>query len=95
LARGGAVYLCFKKNLLVCFTPKHKSKVSLVSRELRCRYIWMGQRFRGFLDLHGKVFFLSTMPRVVLLPQVEFFLRLKTEMGKFCERKILFPVRLC
>jgi hypothetical protein len=34
LAGGGAIYLRIEKNLLICSTPKHMSKVSLVSWEL-------------------------------------------------------------
>jgi hypothetical protein len=34
LAGEGAIYLRIKKNLLICSTPKHMSKVSLVSWEL-------------------------------------------------------------
>ena len=47
----------WKKNPLVFPTPKHGSKASPVSRELRCRCVWVGQRFEGFLDLREKVFF--------------------------------------
>ena len=73
LAAGGVVYLRVEKNPLVYPTPKHRSKVSLVLRELRCRCVWVGQRFTGFLNLREKVFFLSTMLGAVLPPWVEFF----------------------
>ena len=68
LAEGGTVYLRVEKNPLVWPTPKHRSKASPVSRELWCRYVWVGQRFGGFLDLREKVFFLSTMPGGCLTP---------------------------
>jgi len=68
LAEGGAVYLRVEKNLLFCPTPKHRSKASLVSRELRCHCVWVGQRFGGFLDQREKVFFLSTMTGGCLIP---------------------------
>ena len=68
LAEGGAVYLRVEKNPLVWPTPKHRSKASPVSWELRCHCVWVGQRFGGFLGLREKVFFLSTMPEAVLTP---------------------------
>jgi hypothetical protein len=46
------------KNILVCSTSKHRSKISLISRVLRCRCVWVGQRFGDFLDLCEKVIFL-------------------------------------
>jgi hypothetical protein len=42
------IVCCCKKNLLVCPTPKHRSKTSLISRVLQCRYVWVGQGFRDF-----------------------------------------------
>jgi len=45
--------------------------------------MWVGQGFRGFLDLHEKVFFLMQCPGVHLPPQVEFFLTL----GSYVLRK--------
>jgi hypothetical protein len=61
VAGGGIVYFHIEKNLLVCSTPKHRSKVNPVSRQLRfC--VWV------------KVFFfLSTMLGGCLPPPVEFF----------------------
>ena len=40
---------------------------------LRCRCVWVGQGFRGFLDLCEKVFFLIQCPGMSYPPQVEFF----------------------
>ena len=77
--RGGFVsrrrsnFICaLKKNPLIYPTSKHRSKASPVSRELRYRCVWVGQRFEGFLDLRENVFFLSTMPGGP--PRVEFFM---------------------
>jgi hypothetical protein len=41
---AGCAYLVrvVKKNLLVCPTPKHRSKASLISRVLRCSCVWVG-----------------------------------------------------
>ena len=62
------------KKSLVCPTPKHRSKASPVSRELRCRCVWVGQRFEGFLDLRENVFFfLSIMPRDCYTPASPIF----------------------
>ncbi|AQK62514.1 Ycf20-like protein, partial [Zea mays] len=56
--------------------PKHRSKAQPRSRSfsygLRCRCVWVGQGFEGFLDLREKVFFLLKCPGAVLPPQVEF-----------------------
>jgi hypothetical protein len=68
LARGGVVYLRVEKNPLVCPTPNHRSKSSLVSRELQYYCVWVGQRFGGFIDLRENVFFLSTMPEACFTP---------------------------
>jgi hypothetical protein len=42
-------------------------------------YGW-GQRFEGFLDLHVKVFFLSTMPGAVLTPAGQVFFLSKYDL---------------
>ena len=40
---------------------------------LRCRCVWVGQGFGGFLDLREKVLLLNAMPGVAFPPQVQFF----------------------
>jgi hypothetical protein len=86
LVREGAVYLCVEKNHLVCPTLKHRCKVSPILQELRCccvwmrqrfkgfrRCVWVRQRFEGFLDRYEKIFFLNTMPGIVLPRESNFF----------------------
>jgi len=41
--------------------PKHRSRA-------RCRCVWVGQGFGGFLDLREKVFFLMQCTGAVLPP---------------------------
>jgi hypothetical protein len=53
--------------------PKHRSKASPVSRELRCCCVWVGWSFGGFLDLYEKIFFLSIMSGGLSPPRVEYF----------------------
>ena len=40
---------------------------------LRCRCVWVGQGFEGFLDLREKVLLLNVMPGGGFPPQVQFF----------------------
>ena len=42
--------------------------------ELRCRCVWVGQGFGGFLDLRGKIFFLSRNTRGCLATADRVFL---------------------
>jgi hypothetical protein len=58
------------KNPLVCPMPKHRSKAKSrsFSHGLRCRCVWVGQGFEGFLDLREKVFFLMQCLGAVLPP---------------------------
>jgi len=46
------------KNSLVCPTSKAQVCGQLISRSCGAA-VWVGQGFRGFLDLRGKIFFLS------------------------------------
>ena len=71
--RRRSLSACWKKKSLVCPTSKHRCKASPVSRELRCRCVSVGQRFGGFLDLCGKIFFLSIIPRDCHTPASRFF----------------------
>jgi hypothetical protein len=52
--------------------PKHGSKAQPRSQSfshgIRCRCVWVGQGFGGFLDLCEKVFFLVQYSGVVLPP---------------------------
>jgi hypothetical protein len=84
-----AQFICvLKKNPLICPTPKHRSKARPVSRELRCRYVRVGQRFGGFLDLCEKIFFLSTVPGGCLNPRGSSFFYCSENGNK---QTLLFP----
>ena len=61
-------FVCVEKSSLTRSTRKHKSKAGLVSHELQCRYVWVGQEFGCCLDLCEKFFFLNTMSGAVLYP---------------------------
>jgi hypothetical protein len=58
--------LLLSKSLLVCPTPKHRSKVSLISHVLRCHYVWVGQEFEDFLSLRENVFLIQYRGVVLL-----------------------------
>jgi hypothetical protein len=75
--------------LFICTLKKNQKSPHLshatnqVSRELWCRYVWVGQRFRSFFDLREKVFFfLSTMPEGYLSPRGLSFFHMTNFRGK-------------